>query len=114
MEEIKTILSREDIAAHVVLHEPGFSEYLLKVDPTYSCAKIRDNKLQIKSKKEYFLGDTTKQRKVVEDTVNMATHLCGALCSGADLMMKVEDLLKNKLDIDTQEGGHSDHTTQNN
>lgn len=114
MQEIKDILSREDIAGHVVIHEPGYSEYLLKVDPTYSCAKIRGNRLEIKAKKDDFLGDTDRQSKVIGDTVNMVTHLCSSLCKGAGLMMNLESILKTKIDIDTDHGGDTDHTTQNN
>lgn len=41
MEEIKLIIDKYDIAACVVLHTPGFSEFLNKIDPSYSCAKIK-------------------------------------------------------------------------
>lgn len=40
MEDIKKILHENDIAGFVVLHTPGFSEYLNRVDPSYSCAKL--------------------------------------------------------------------------
>jgi hypothetical protein len=36
MVEIKAVLKKYDIAAHVLLHEPGFSEYLNAIEPSWS------------------------------------------------------------------------------
>lgn len=40
MAEIKAILERYDIGSVVVLHDVGFSEYHIKINPTYSVVKF--------------------------------------------------------------------------
>jgi len=60
MEEIKAILAKNDIAGMVLLHTPGHGEYFIKVDPTYSCAFIENEKLRIRSKLAEYGGDRKK------------------------------------------------------
>jgi hypothetical protein len=43
MEEIKAVIKKHDIAGVVVLHTPGYGEHFIKIDPSYSCAKIVTN-----------------------------------------------------------------------
>lgn len=43
MQEVRQVLEEHDIAGSVVLHTPGFSEYLIHISPSYSCAKIERN-----------------------------------------------------------------------
>lgn len=50
MEEIKRILKDHDIAASVVLHTPGHSEYYLRINPSYSCATLNKGELRVKAK----------------------------------------------------------------
>lgn len=49
MEQIKQILQAHDIAAVVVLHTPEHSEFLMKIDPSYSVAKLVKEGLHIKT-----------------------------------------------------------------
>jgi hypothetical protein len=66
MEEIKAVLNKHDIAASVILHTPGFTEYLNHVDTSYSCVTIEGNKLRIQTK------GRSHQHKT--DSVNMVSH----------------------------------------
>jgi hypothetical protein len=50
MEEIKSIVKRHDIAAHVVLHTPGHSEFWFEISPSYSCAKLEGDNVRFKAK----------------------------------------------------------------
>lgn len=43
MDEIKQVLKKHDIAGFVVLHTPGFTEYLNRVDPSYSSTFMDEN-----------------------------------------------------------------------
>ncbi len=47
--EIKAILDREDVAGTVVLHTEGFAEFLLKINPSYSIAKIENENIRFKA-----------------------------------------------------------------
>lgn len=114
MQEIKDILSREDIAGIIMIHEPGFSEYLLKLDPTYSCAKITLEGIRLKAKKEDHKLNPDQQKKLVEDTFNMIHCFNAISCRVVPPLMDTEDLLKAKFKIDISGSGFSDHSTQNN
>lgn len=45
--ELKEVLARYDVAAVVVLHEPGAVNYFLKVDPSYSLATMKNDKMAL-------------------------------------------------------------------
>ena len=49
--EIKAILEKHDIAGSIVLHTPGNSEYLMHINPTYSCAKLQDGGIRMNFEK---------------------------------------------------------------
>lgn len=114
MERIKAILKEYDIAGSVVLHTPGFSEYFLKINPSYSCAKQEGDGLRIVAKLSDFNGDKQARDKKLEDTVNMISHLADTNGATSLQMYNVMDELKKHLDIDSDKGNFSSHTTQNN
>ena len=104
-EEIKAILIKYDIAGSIVLHSPGFSEYLNHISPSYSCLKFDGDNLRIKTK-----GYTKEQ---VRDTVNMITHFgdtCGRVAMN---YFELKDKLKKHMDIYEDDGRHTSHTEQN-
>lgn len=69
MEEIKTILKKYDLGAMVVIHTPGHSEFVLKVDPSYSCAKFNQTGDGINFKTKGL--PKAKQKELARDTANM-------------------------------------------
>ncbi|NJC24818.1 hypothetical protein [Neolewinella antarctica] len=72
-QEIKGILERYDIAGAVIIHTPGYSEYVLKVNPSYSCAKIEGGMLRFKTKGLPLSPALKKQ--MIADTSNMMAGL---------------------------------------
>ena len=46
MAEINGVLIKHDIAGVVVLHEPGFSEFRVRVDPSWSVARFESQEGQ--------------------------------------------------------------------
>jgi len=115
MERIKAILKEYDIAGSIVLHTPGFSEFLVKVDASYSCAKFEGDYLRVKAKlQEDFQGDKAAQKKKIEDTVNMITHLADTNAHTSLGMYELLERLKKNMDIEQSGEGFSSHTTQNN
>lgn len=114
MERIKAILKEYDIAGTIVLHTPGFSEYLLKIDPSYSVAKIEGEGLKIKANLADYSGDKIARDKALNDTVNLTSHFADINGMVAINMIDVLDELKKHMDIESFDGGHSSHISQNN
>lgn len=106
MEEIKSILKKHDIAGSIVLHTPGFSEYLNHIDTSYSCAKMESGGIRIRSK--------GRPKQDLADTVNMITHFGDTNGMVAMQFFEIKEQLKKHVDIDETDGRHSSHTDQNN
>lgn len=114
-EEIKKILERHDIAGSIVIHTPGHSEYVSKLDTSYSCAYFEGDMIRIRAKlQEDFNGDKELWTQRVQDTVNMIHHLGNTSRNVSLSFFALEDKLKETVKIDYYGGGHSSHTTQNN
>lgn len=115
MERIKAILKEYDIAGSIVLHTPPFSEYLLKIDPSYSCAKLDGDNIRVVAKlQDDFGGDKEAWLKKMTDTINMITHLADTSAHTSLGMYKLLEVIKKTVDIEQTDGNHSSHTTQNN
>lgn len=115
MEEIKAIVKKHDIGAMVVLHSPGYSEYLNHLATSYSCAFIEGDKLRIRARlQEDFKGDREAWQKKITDTINMLQHFTDV--SGPMLLAFFDliDLIKKKVEIENDPGESSSHTQQNN
>lgn len=71
--EIKAIIDKWDLAAVVVLHAPGYHEYIIKLDPTYSCATIEDGRIKMELSSTG--PDQNKKLVIAKHTSNMLMHL---------------------------------------
>jgi len=81
IEEIKDILRKHDIAGAVQLHAPGCGEYMIHLNPSYSCAYIYDDEKvhfyskakDFKNKDEQFQkqADTSNMLKILTDVTVM-------------------------------------------
>lgn len=120
MQEIKDILIKHDIAGLVALHTPGFSEYLMKVNPSYSCAKFEDmgegkSGIRILARlNEDYAGDKDAHQKALTDTSNMFKLLAksAGVCTMA--VIEISQSLDKELDTEHFDHGHTGHTDQNN
>lgn len=110
MEEIKAVLKKHDIAGAVVLHTPGHSEFLMKIDPSWSCAKIERGQIIVRN-----IGfSRAKKKKTAEDTVNMVC-LMGETMGRLGLdMLNLEEKLTQTIEIIKFDNGSSSHEQQNN
>jgi hypothetical protein len=106
MEEIKAILKKHDIAGCIILHTPGFSEYLNHIETSYSVAWHENGGIRVKSK--------GRDNKHLTDTVNMIHHFGAISGQQALAFMDLEEMLKSKMDIEHGKGNHSGHDQQNN
>ncbi len=70
-EEIKDILKKYDVAGSVVIHTPGFGEYFLHLNTSYSCAYYyNDEFVHIRSKQEDY-NSIEDRNRMQENTANM-------------------------------------------
>lgn len=114
MEEIKAILAKHDIGAMVVLHTPGHSEFLNKLNPSYSCIIQTGDHIRFKSKLADYDGDKQKWQKVTTDSLNLLQ--CITETTGHVLLPLIDftEKLEVALDAESRGGGFSSHTTQSN
>jgi|SRR6185437_106134 len=113
MEEIKEILNKHDIAGFIILHTPGFSEYLNHLMASYSCAKVMPDGIRLKLKQSEVGKEKAEQ--IANDTFNMIVHLTRHLSNNSMMYMNCEKLLKEKLGgTELPGGGHTSHEQQNN
>lgn len=68
MDELTAICRKEDIAALIIIHEPGFSEFESILNPSYSCLIQDGNAVRARAKAEDFGGDIDKRDEAVYQT----------------------------------------------
>ena len=113
MEEIKAIIEKHDIAAMVILHTPGFTEYLNKIDPSYSCAKVAHNGSGIEVRLKGAEVGKEKARQLATDTFNLVTLMADTLAPTAMMYMQAQEFLKAKWGGTEGPGTHTSHAEQN-
>ena len=115
MEEIKTLLEKNDIAASIVLHTPGYSEYLMHLTTTYSCAKVEPNGIRLKAKlQEDFGGNKALWEHKIKETSGMLYHLGTVHAYQIMSLIELSKLLDKKVGAEHFGKGNSSHESQNN
>lgn len=103
MDEVLAVLNKYDINGSIVLHSPGFGEHFMKVDASYSCAKIittsQGPAVKIQAKKE----EITK----IENTVNSIMIMSDLIKFHQNVCHGTMEALAKKLDIKHGDGNHS-------
>lgn len=114
MDEIKEVLKKHDIAASVVLHTPGWSEYLLRIDTSYSCAAISEKGIRLKAKAEDFGGDVDLMSRTLSNTANMLHNLHKVGLHNSTALGQVSKQVDMLLESKHTDGEHTSHSQQNN
>lgn len=116
MEEIKEILKKNDIGGSIILHTPGFVEFILELTPSYSCAFIDEatGGLRVINKKEEFNGDIEAKTKKLNDTISLLDGIGEISFDVATNIAKMLHLLKEKTGYEGGENKGSSHIEQNN
>lgn len=121
MAEIKGILEKYDVAGAILLHTPGHTEHLLKIDTSYSCAFFAPDLtgpgdyLRLRARlQEDFNGDKEKQKQVIHSTTDMFCGLQDLLLLHSKNVASVVDMLKSKFHIDHSSSGGTSDRIQNN
>lgn len=113
MEEIKTLLRKEDIAGIVVIHEPGFSEYVHVLQPSYSCVVIKPDAIGFEMAKKHFKTEHDRKSKLT-NTSNMMEHLSKITGQIAMNLLDASASLYKVLGAEHFGGGHTSDDQQNN
>lgn len=114
MEEIKAILAKHDIGAMVVLHTPGHSEFLNKIDPSYSCIIQTGDHIRFRSKLADYDGDKQAWQNKTTDSLNLLQCITETAGHVLIPLFDLTDKLSRSLDAEKGGGNFSSHTTQNN
>ena len=109
MEQIKAVLKEHDIAAVVVLHTPGFSEYLNVLSPSYSCAEVVPGRINFKTGSQHYNGDKAKREKMVADTSNMMHHLSTVTGKISLGLLDASAMIDRAFESEHFGGGHTSH-----
>ena len=111
--EIEKILIKYDIAGTFVIHTLWFSEYMNKLNTSYSCVKNTVEGVRIKATKELY-GSAEKRDQALKDTTNMLHHLSSVTGNNALMLIELSDKMDEITDAEHFGGGHSSSQTQNN
>jgi hypothetical protein len=110
MARISSILLNEDVAGYIVLHEPGFSEYRLAIDPSWSVlSMIGEEGMRLRSKLEDYGGDRERQRKEIEATTNLLRHLADLLPMHAKVFEALHANVCETMIVEHTEATHRPH-----
>jgi len=114
--QIKELLIENDIAGLVVLHTPNFSEYLLHVDTSYSCARPEGTgSIRVRARlQEDFNGNQEQHTKKLTDTANMFQHLATTGGNIVMSVMRMAEHLNEHLNAEHRPGDSTSHNQQNN
>lgn len=81
MKEIDAVLKKHDLAGFVLISTPSDMEYMYAFQPTWSCARLDGNRLEIRAKREQYLTE-----KDYADTIAATTGIFmsfGTACARA-------------------------------
>lgn len=115
-EDIKKILKENDIAGVVILHTPGYGEYVLNLSPTYSCVKVSpQGEIRARAKlQEDFNGNEKEWEETVKNTSNMLSIIQNV---GEPLMNGIAELsfkIDKAVNATHTKGNSTSDITQNN
>jgi hypothetical protein len=118
MEEVKAVLKKYDLAGVAILADgKGFSEFLNKVDPSWSAAFIQHTaegqavRFRVKQKE---VGKE-KAQELTQDTYRMIEHFADQLGRHSLVYFNLLDMLREHIEIINDDpGNESSHTEQNN
>lgn len=114
MDEIKAIMKKYDCGGVAVIHTPGFSEYFLRIDPPYSCAKIENDHLKINLNLQHYSGSSAIRDKFASDTSNFLMHMAEVVGRCAMNFMQASETLDKQIKAEHFGNGHSSQSQQNN
>jgi hypothetical protein len=113
-EEIKAILAKHDIAGSIVLHTPGFTEYIFHLTPNYSCVFMDGPFVRFRAALSDFKEDEEAQGKAIRNTVNMISSLCETSAHLSLSLIQISEMVQAEFHTTKIRDDHSSHSQQNN
>jgi len=103
--EIKAIIEKNDLAGFVCLVEPGNSEYLHVINPSFSAAFFDGKEVRIKTKD--LTMSPTEKRKLLATTSNMLALLSTTVMQSGLNLGQVSQFIDKKIGADHTDGTHT-------
>lgn len=104
MDEILAVLNKHDINGSIILHSPGFGEHFMKIDASYSCAKI----IQTPQGKAVKIEAKAHEIERIENTVNSIMVMADLLKMHMNVCHGTMEALAKRLEIKPGDGTHTD------
>lgn len=102
IEEIKAVLARHDLAGMIVVQDAGESAFLLKIDPSWSCAKWEQTPegvgIRIKAKRSDY-PSKEEQDKAVGATAGMILSFINQCDRNSEELGRLVEMLSRYIDI---------------
>lgn len=98
MEEIKAVLTKHDLAGVILLQSATHGEFLYELSPSWSCARLVDGGIRVRSKLVDY-PSAEAQKKSQEETVGMLAGFVDMLASAEDDLFKVVRMLSTRVDF---------------
>ena len=101
--EISGILKKHDIAGYVMLMSETHSEFMFKLDPTWSACIVEDNTVRIRAK-EKELGSKEAVHRKAESTAHMLCQMKDLSAYGFKVSDQLISAMETVYEIDHQGG----------
>jgi hypothetical protein len=100
IEEIKDVLKKHDIAAVVFLGSQSHTQYLLHINPTWSCASLEGggNVLRFRAKRKDF-PSAEAHEQCIADSVGMIFGFKHAMSEQINVLQTIEQVLREHFDV---------------
>lgn len=100
--EIEAVLKKHDCAGIVMLASQTHMEYLLKIDPSWSCCWVEEAEggkvLRVRSRRDEY-PDKAAQKKVMEDSTGMILGFVDVARDTMTNLERVAAMIGAKMDI---------------
>lgn len=103
--EIHAIIKKNDLAGFVCLTEPGFSEYLSIIDPSFSAVKFHGNGFRLRTN-DLKLSPREKN-KLLENTSNTMSLLCTTVMKQGLMLSEISTQIDKVLNAKHTDGSHT-------
>ncbi len=105
--KIEDVLKEYDIAAHVLLHAPGFVEVFSRYDPSYSRLTVTevggDLMVRLRSKLVDYGGDKAAQKRDLEATAGMLASFAEVMRNETGAMVSLSEYVNRVLGAEHSE-----------
>jgi len=110
--EIKGIIEKNDLAGFVCLVEPGFSEYLHVIDPSFSAAFFDGKSVRIKTKGLPI--PPGEKRELLQSTANLFALLSVTVMQNGLTLGKISESIDREVGAEHTGGPHTSQTELDN